>query len=107
MFQRGAMGYEGIAGIAEAQGNPLVMSSVRDRIRNMAKTGLVAAAPEGGFVVTDEAADRFGFTKRNDPPKGGSDAGEVAASPDPTQGSGYQLRLTAADPAPHSGGEGG
>lgn len=82
IFQRGTpVDYAGIANIAESHGKPLAPSSIRDRIRNMVNTGLVAAAPDGGFVVTAEAVERFGFTKRNDPPEGGSDGG-VGASPE-------------------------
>lgn len=60
------VGYEQIMGAAAALGNELADSSVRDRVRNMVKTGLMAGDAKEGFVVTEDAAERFGFAKENE-----------------------------------------
>ena len=72
--------YDSIADIAKRQGLDISISSVRDRVRNLVSTGLVEGDSDTGFTVTQDAVERFGFIKENDPPKGGSDTTDVAAS---------------------------
>lgn len=60
-----AVDYEMIAEIADERGSKLAMSSVRDRVRNLTRTGLMAGDTTQGFVVTEDAVERFGFTKEN------------------------------------------
>lgn len=55
--------YEDILSIAENRGNALVLSSVRDRVRNLISTGLMEGDTSAGFLVTDEAIQRFGFSR--------------------------------------------
>lgn len=74
--------YDEISAVAAGRGNDLAMSSVRDRVRNLVQTGLMAGDARDGFTVTQDAAERFGFAKKNDPPEGGSDTGEGGASPE-------------------------
>ncbi|MFW5655339.1 MAG: hypothetical protein ACOCYW_06795 [Roseicyclus sp.] len=102
------VGYEQIMSIAAELGNNLADSSVRDRVRNMVKTGLMAGNAKDGFFVTEDAAERFSFAKENEPPEGGSETEEVTASSNPGGIPGmFTYAPQAADPAPHSGGEGG
>lgn len=61
-------------------GANLAIASVRDRVRSLVDSLLLAGDPDQGFYVTDAAAKKFGF-KRN-PPKV-----EVPA-PTPVQGIG-------------------
>lgn len=62
--------YEEIAEYANLLGNELQISSVRDRVRNLLRTGLVSGDAESGFVVTKDAVERFSFTKENGEPAG-------------------------------------
>ena len=50
------------------------MSSIRDRVRNLVKTGLMAGDVQSGFTVTQDAVERFGFTKGNEASAGASEA---------------------------------
>lgn len=59
------LSYEEIHDIAVHLGNDVALGSVRDRVRNMVKTGLLEGDPEVGFCVTDEAVERFEFTPEN------------------------------------------
>lgn len=78
--QGGPVGYDRIADIAAGMGAEITLSSVRDRVRNLVSTGLVEGDPDTGFTVTQDAVERFGFTKKNDPPKGGSDTTDASTS---------------------------
>lgn len=71
--------YEDVSEIAAASGNPLEMASIRDRVRNLVRTGLMEGDASIGFSVTPNAVERFSFANENDPPEGGSLA-EVDAS---------------------------
>ena len=103
--------YDTVEMIARKQGQELALSSIRDRVRNMVKTGLMVGDVQSGFTVTEDAAERFGFAKENEPPDGGSETGGAATPPDPGGQSAMPGLLTnapqAADLAPHSGREGG
>jgi uncharacterized coiled-coil protein SlyX len=67
IYSRGnAVSYEDVAAVAAEQGNDLAPSSVRDRVRNMVKTGLMEGNPQDGFTVTEDAAERFDFAKENE-----------------------------------------
>jgi hypothetical protein len=72
--------YEDIRRFAATQGKDLALSSVRDRVRNLVETDLMAGSTENGFVVTEIAAKRFGFPKEIAPPEGGAKPGETATS---------------------------
>jgi hypothetical protein len=99
--------YAMIQMIAQDQGQNIETSSVRDRVRNLVKTGLMYGDVQTGFTVTEDAAERFDFAKKNEPPRGGSEIGEVGASPDPAQEPGHPLRLQAADLHRTDAGRGG
>ena len=70
----GAVDYEMIADVAKERGTELAMSSIRDRVRNLTRTGLMEGDTQQGFVVTEYAVERFGFTKENDGKLAPSDA---------------------------------
>lgn len=71
--------YEAIAELYSfGTGDNVNMSSVRDRVRAMVKSGLIEGSPHEGFRVTEDAAKRFSFANEN---------GEASASPD-TEGVG-------------------
>ena len=78
--QEGRLSYDRITALTAQYGLKVTLSSVRDRVRNFLATGLVEGDPENGFAVTQDAVERFGFTKENDPPEGGSDTDDVDAS---------------------------
>ena len=78
--QNKRLSYEGIHAVTLRSGLLISLSSVRDRVRSFISTGLVEGGPEIGFAVTQDAVKRFGFTKENDPPKGGSDATDATTS---------------------------
>lgn len=57
--------YENIADIAEILGSNAQLSSVRDRVRHLLKSGFLSGDVENGFIATQDAVERFGFTKGN------------------------------------------
>jgi hypothetical protein len=78
-----AVDYEMIAEVAKERGTELAMSSIRDRVRNLTRTGLMEGDTQQGFVVSEDAVKRFGFTKENDGQSVPSDekAGEAGTLP--------------------------
>lgn len=78
-----AVDYEMIAEVAKDRGVELAMSSIRDRVRNLTRTGLMTRDTHQGFVVSEDAVKRFGFTKENGSQSRPSDAkaGEVLTLP--------------------------
>ena len=65
--------YESIMIAVEMYGLTISGGAVRDRIRNFVRTGLMAGDAKSGFIVTQDAAERFSFAKANEPSEGGSD----------------------------------
>lgn len=65
--------YNDIANAALILGHELQLASVRDRVRSLVKAGFMDGNPDAGFIVTNDAAERFGFAKENEPSEGGSD----------------------------------
>ena len=76
----GRLSYERIHAVTAVTGLDITLASVRDRVRSFIATGLVEGDPEIGFAVTQDAVERFGFTKENDPPEGGSDTTDATTS---------------------------
>jgi hypothetical protein len=78
-----AVDYEMIAEVAKDRGTELAMSSIRDRVRNLTRTGLMEGDTQRGFSVSEDAVKRFGFTKENDGRSVPSDAkaGEAPTLP--------------------------
>ena len=72
--------YEDIADIAEMLGSNVQLSSVRDRVRNLLKSNFLSGDLENGFIVTQNAVERFGFTNENAPSTDGSEANTGKAS---------------------------
>lgn len=64
--------YEMVAEIAKERGIIVAPASVRDRLRNFIKNGLMVATNDG-FTVTQDAVERFGFTKENAAKQGAAD----------------------------------
>lgn len=64
--------YEMVAEVAKERGIILAPSSVRDRVRNFIKNGLMEADKDG-FTVTQNAVERFGFTDENAANQGAAD----------------------------------
>lgn len=78
VYRRGIpLDYDAISDVARSQGKEIGLASIRDRIRNLANSGLVDGDPSAGFIVTEMAAQRFGFTKNNAPPEGEALSGAV------------------------------
>lgn len=71
----GPVDYEMVGMVAKENGSDLALTSIRDRVRNFVKTGLMSGSAPSGFIVTKNAVEKFGFTKENGPPKGSPDAG--------------------------------
>jgi hypothetical protein len=65
--------------IADGYGVVASQQSKRDRLRVFIGQGYVSGDDANGYQVTDEAARRFGFTKREEPPTGET---EGASEPD-------------------------
>lgn len=57
--------YEAVEKVARAQGHKLEASSIRDRVRNLVKTGLMSGNAAEGFTVTQDAVERFDFAAEN------------------------------------------
>lgn len=71
--------YDTVEMIAREQGQELALSSIRDRVRNMVRTGLMAGGVQSGFTVTKDAAERFGFAKENSGSAGPEEANTEGA----------------------------
>lgn len=100
------------------QGRQIRASDAKRVVESHIEHGYVEHDGEGRYRVTDVAVEKFNLTaakpdapdqlKENEPPEGGSETGEGDASPDLAQAPGYSPTPSqAADPAPHSDGEGG
>lgn len=75
--------YDQIILAVEMCGMMISDASVRDRIRNLVRTGLMSGDAKGGFIVTENAAERFGFAKGNGPSEDGSDENAGGAETPP------------------------
>jgi hypothetical protein len=75
--------HEMVAEIAKERGIIVAAASVRDRVRNFIKNGLMIGTNDG-FTVTQDAVERFGFTKENAANKGAADekVGRVGTATD-------------------------
>lgn len=72
--QTSPLSYQDIADISGQLGFNIQMASVRDRTRNLLRSAFLSGTPESGFVVTQVAVERFGFTKENVKPAGFAEA---------------------------------
>ncbi|TFL16020.1 hypothetical protein [Jannaschia formosa] len=100
--------YEDIVAAAEIAGYEVKAAATRTQMMNAVNNGFFERTGPGRFTFTDAGLVALGVDrKENEPPKGGSDTGEVPASSDPAHAPGYQFRLAAADPSPHNEGEKG
>lgn len=59
--------YEDFHKAARSAGIDCEIPNVRGRVRHFASVGFVSGDPEKGFLVTENAAQRFGFRKRKAP----------------------------------------
>jgi hypothetical protein len=64
--------YEMVAEVAKERGTIIALTSVRDRVRNFIKNGLMVEAGNG-FIVTQDAVERFRFTNDNAAKQGVAD----------------------------------
>ncbi|MDJ1015054.1 MAG: hypothetical protein QNJ35_00975 [Paracoccaceae bacterium] len=84
MHKRDApLDYDQIAEITNEIGNPVTLSSVRDRVRNLVRTDLLKGDAEKGFVVTPVAIIRFGFPIKHSEAAASEEAntGSAASTP--------------------------
>lgn len=69
VWMLGPLTYQGIRDAAASEGLNVDISNVRERVRTFVKSSLLEGDPEGGFSVTNEAAERFGFARAFDAPQ--------------------------------------
>ena len=61
------------------------LASVRDRVRSMIDNDYMSGNPDEGFIVTDYAAQKFGFKRSNEFGESAPNAeGESVAAPSPS-----------------------
>jgi hypothetical protein len=63
LYDRGPKAYHDFLAAAQTLEITTNPSAVRDRVRALAEMGFLSGNPSEGFIVTEEAATRFGFTK--------------------------------------------
>jgi hypothetical protein len=68
MYAGGPYKYHEFLAVAQMRGITTNATAVRDRVRALAIMGFLAGNPSEGFIVTKEAAMRFGFTEKDEAP---------------------------------------
>lgn len=91
--------YEFVHEVAQEHGFTGTLQSARERVRSFREQGLMEGDAEVGFTVTAEAAARFGFGEKGEPPEGGTSGGSeftkgVADSPQGSFRQGTAVGLT-------------
>lgn len=80
--------YNDIHAVAELLNLNIALNSVRDRVRNMVKTGLLAGTPDDGFYVTEAAVNKFDFETEKAPAEAEANS-EIGVSGGPQSAASY------------------